>query len=150
MYIFPRAKRGRKKLAKMNCERYEKMHLTAFLTSKNQPFAIFTPTNHHLLKFPNIFENIGRLAEHLGRLAPPSPPLSPFMSTNNRRIQREGQAFLYGKLDLPPQEILKPIEFLKNIQNIMKIDENGHVRYLFFPLLNAKIISSARYRPKLP
>ena len=63
MYRFARAQPGRKKIekkmGKIKCEKYEKMNFTKFLTSKNQHFAIFTPTNYHLLNFPNIFENIG-------------------------------------------------------------------------------------------
>ena len=49
----------------------KKMHLTAFLTSKNQHFAIFTPTIYHLLNCLDILKNTGERLEHRMLLPPP-------------------------------------------------------------------------------
>ena len=58
-----------KKLVKLIVKGTEKMHLMAFLTSKNQQIAVLTSTNYHF------WGRGDRIAEHLEELESPPPCL---------------------------------------------------------------------------
>ena len=64
----------KKYVGKNESERPKKVHLTVFLTSKDQHFAIFTHTKLQVIKFSR--KHLGVLAELLETLQPSHAPLS--------------------------------------------------------------------------